>query len=1038
MTNQLQSGSIQIFPNEGLENIFFYKEALNINKQAASIIGNSNWGPSLIPTPYKIFKDNSLNSFVINNDFFLRNHKEFQGNILPYISAYSILNSNGQLNFTRLTGINLPDFPILKPGFKLENNYKIYLLTTNITILNHQKGYYNCDEIENKNYYQGILISKNCELNIEKLISNDFSTTDNFLLGLTNPINGFQNKLKVGNINITDQTIQDKIFTFENDDKPNNIIKFNFNINNEFYWKNTLNTNIQRIDDFGYVFYNYNDVLSKIGCDIKDVEIQQLNLFELTHQNFKNFNEESKCSTTPWIVSQGFYNNNQNTDRESIGLNLKDRVIKLFKIHAINPGKFANNIVIKIIPVEINTNGLDFSIFNLHLINKENEQIIYRFNNMTLDPDSSNFIGRIIGTSEIIFDPFTQRITEQGDYAIQNPWIRVELSDAVLNKTILPETIPAGYLGVNKIMSTIIPGHNYSVLNEKYTLIPQFSSFFNNNVSILNSSHAWGKNLKNLSTHFQKIIKNNIRFTKFQKDINSPAKNVIPDNNINTIKYHNNNNQLIINRHFEENHYLNSNFYQNPNEDNYDDMFHLEKILLLNQFDNFTSKFKQYWQLSKYIQSGSSTEIVTNNENFWKPFFEDNTDLDKLYYYFTINKKGTIDTNIDSITEAKQFDINILNFNIEMTGGWDGLNLLDINEYSINNQGLESSEYLRELYKIALKIVNDEVNGQNEIIYLPDIFNQEIIEYACSLIENNKYSLLFIDKPLYNKEQEIIYGKNVIKLNKNFMTPRPGFEYNWSDQKYIYITNPEVDNLKFSQDVTVSKWREFTNSINNVASFSNYIDMILPSGHTTNRRSIINNSGIEHEYMVPSSLFALCLLLSTDQKMNPIFNSELNSFGELQVYWNIEDSIDELNTRRNINIQQINDLNVNILFLDIIRAKNTYRFMSDKTNQFYTNNLSLLSKLNVRNTLNDIKKNIKLSSYSILFSNIKSIKDISNQTKSIYTTVLTKYLSRGLISNFKIILDETTSSNEDLLQGLIRGIIYITFPNQQTINFDIN
>ena len=258
-------------------------------------------------------------------------------------------------------------------------------------------------------------------------------------------------------------------------------------------------------------------------------------------------------------------------------------------------------------------------------------------------------------------------------------------------------------------------------------------------------------------------------------------------------------------------------------------------------------------------------------------------------------------------------------------------------------------------------------------------------------------------------------------------------EYKWSDQKYIYITNREVDNLLFDQNVTLSKWQEFTSSLNNVISFSNYIDLILPS----RINSEINNSEIEHEYIVPSGLFATCALLTTRQTMNPIYNTKLNAFGELRVYYNIEDSIDYQNTKRRINISQVNDLNVNVLYSDIKTNQNVYTFFSDKTNEFYTNHTTLLSKLNVRNTLNDIKKTIKLSSYSALFSNIKSIKDITNQIKIIYSNAMSSYLRRRLISNFKIQLDEKSTSKEDIAEGIVRGAIYIQFPNQETTNINI-
>ena len=74
-----------------------------------------------------------------------------------------------------------------------------------------------------------------------------------------------------------------------------------------------------------------------------------------------------------------------------------------------------------------------FRSFHIHLIDKKGENKIYEFNNLNLNPDSQDFIGRVIGTARKYYDHDIKRIVEEGDYAIQNPWIRVEISEQVIN-----------------------------------------------------------------------------------------------------------------------------------------------------------------------------------------------------------------------------------------------------------------------------------------------------------------------------------------------------------------------------------------------------------------------------------------------------------------------------------------------------------------------------------------------------------------------------------------------------------------------------
>ena len=84
-----------------------------------------------------------------------------------------------------------------------------------------------------------------------------------------------------------------------------------------------------------------------------------------------------------------------------------------------------------------------------------------------------------------------------------------------------------------------------------------------------------------------------------------------------------------------------------------------------------------------------------------------------------------------------------------------------------------------------------------------------------------------------------------------------------------------------------------------------------------------------------------------------------------------------------------------------------------------------------------IKKLIKLSSYGILFNTATTIKDITNSCKVLYELVLNKFLSLGLITNYRIKLDETTTSPEDLQMNIVRGAIYIQFNNQEIVQFNV-
>jgi len=1004
----------------------------NINRQAVSLIGTGVAGIPFVPQFFNQYNGtslaNALNAAVINLGDFTFNQRQLQGEILPYLTNYAILQSGGQVNYTRICGINLPDFPQLTPGFTLNNQYSLYLMTLSMEIPTSVNNYYN---FENNNssqkYYQAIILAKNSQISIFKRANNNFNI-------LVTPVEGTELHANMihGNPDINSKSLQDKLFTFQNDDKPLMATKFNFNINDDrFFWKNSLNTDLKRIDTFGYAILNYADIFNKINFESLNANNNKIfiQLTQLSNANLKNFAEPCRYATTPWFVSQGFYTSSQNKDRVSVGLHLKDRVLKLFKIHAISPGSFPNNLIIRIIPASLSDNQ-QYAKFHLHLVDRTSNDIFYEFNYLNLNPDSEDFIGRVIGTQKKYFDITSKNIVVEGDYPNQNPWIRVELSDAVNHKNIPIDTIPAGFLGKNRFKSDL-GNQNYHVLNDHYTVSPHFEKLEHKfNSFDLAKSHAWGVNLKNVQ------IKKNILLNRFIVKINkdvSESKKTKNSDDFSMLEY-SIPSKLILNRNNDQTHYLNQNFYE-INMDEYEDMFHLEKILLLNEYIPDTDNYRQAWEYAKYIQSGANVNNLKTVANNWTHFFNNNINYENVMYYFTVNRHAITsdDINLDTIEEADAYDdkVNVLAFQVDLAGGWDGLNLLDNDEYVINDKGLEKSQYLRELYKLALDINIENVNGQNEIIYLPEIYNAQIVNYISDLVYDKNH-LLILDQPLYDINNQIIYTRDFLKLDGG----KNNIEYGFSHQKYQLISNDEIDALNFSLDQTIANWSQGFKQQSNIISFGNYMSFKLLSGPD----KPFNALGVDQTLVLPAGFIAVNSLITfdvNDRKMNPIYNININSFGDINVESTMCKAFDQGHPNFDQNLRKIRDLNLNILQAEIIAGANQYRFYSDKTQLFDSYNNSILSKLNVRNTLNDIKKKIELVSYPQLFRNILSKKEIVDRVNTAYSLLLASYVARRLINNFKVTLDINTTSDEDILNGIVRGSIYLQFLNQEIVQIPV-
>ena len=80
-----------------------------------------------------------------------------------------------------------------------------------------------------------------------------------------------------------------------------------------------------------------------------------------------------------------------------------------------------------------------------------NVVVLERFDNLTLDPSSPNYIARKIGDRYYQWNASEKRLREYGDYPNQSRYIRVEMNDDVDAGATDPVLLPFGYFGPPKI-----------------------------------------------------------------------------------------------------------------------------------------------------------------------------------------------------------------------------------------------------------------------------------------------------------------------------------------------------------------------------------------------------------------------------------------------------------------------------------------------------------------------------------------------------------------------------------------------------------
>jgi hypothetical protein len=138
---------------------------------------------------------------------------------------------------------------------------------------------------------------------------------------------------------------------------------------------------------------------------------------------------------------------------------------KLFRLIGRGHGEWLNkNVKVSIEKIrQSNTTTTDYGTFSLVLRQLQdtdsNVVVMERYDNLTLDPSSPNYIGRKIGDKYEKWDSTNRTLKQYGDYDNQSKFVRVEMHPDVEAGATDPVLLPFGYYGPPKLrdLSESIP-----------------------------------------------------------------------------------------------------------------------------------------------------------------------------------------------------------------------------------------------------------------------------------------------------------------------------------------------------------------------------------------------------------------------------------------------------------------------------------------------------------------------------------------------------------------------------------------------------
>jgi hypothetical protein len=173
-----------------------------------------------------------------------------------------------------------------------------------------------------------------------------------------------------------------------------------------------------------YVYAIFPEAISSVGAAVTLEAETSSTVLNFSGSVYGRYSPAS----TPWIQSQ------------TVG----GETVDLFKLYTLGDGNSANKeIKVSILNVKASTDpDNDFGTFSM-LLRRYNDtdtriDVLEQYDNVDLNPDSPNYIARVIGNSLPIEDQVTGEIYYQGDFPNRSQYVVVEMSDSIIPPTALP------------------------------------------------------------------------------------------------------------------------------------------------------------------------------------------------------------------------------------------------------------------------------------------------------------------------------------------------------------------------------------------------------------------------------------------------------------------------------------------------------------------------------------------------------------------------------------------------------------------------
>ena len=732
----------------------------------------------------------------------------------------------------------------------------------------------------------------------------DLSTFTPSEVGLDNNVKAFGDSqsvwgYEIGKVDLTTQSFKLILNGYNGSDA--NILDCSFDPENVNYFANVLNTDPDQIEDRGHYLFAYWDIDPSVAkVDVTGVLNRQNAAIDehsvgfcmsassalgAVAPQFEKFDTRFRTACSPWIRSQSFGNDSYD----------------LFKLHSLDDGEVGNSrfrVLVSNIVAPLNEG--DWGTFDLTLEDFYSDPIkgsaLIGWKRLSLDPESRNFIGRVIGDKHMYYDfdrvTSRQRLVEEGNFDVKNKYVRVELSELVKSGEVNKSSLPCGFSDLTMPNTAIVdlfnePGDNNS-LNHllaadifdglKVLPLPLVKTITRSSGDAFEASESlsWGvkfarKKISAGSTYKHSEL-SEIRFndslkswTKFYPDMTDAPIGVVTG-----------------------------------------ESFSLEHIAV-DDPSNIN------WGTSEYIRGGNSGDL---------PLTDDITDG------ITVKKQFISLSTASSIGRNTRY----LKFRFMMQGGFDGLDIFNKEKAEMStiaahreaNDETDSNIFTGatvESYKRAIDVLADKSATELQLLAIPGIREPVVTDYATVACESRFDAMLVMDVEEVDRQAAVIVDDS-IKPSVTQTIQR--FEQRRLNTSFAAAYFPDIIMRRPSNGSPL----QVPPSVSMLGVMSQNDTLadpwFAPAGLTRGRLNALS-SKVQMNRDVLNDLY--------DQDINPIYEpagraGEVYAFGQKTLLQN-QSALDRINVRRLlINLRRKVKAVANTLLFEPNRASTLARFSS--------------------------------------------------------------------------------------------------------------